>query len=196
MRYGTDQKQITRDRVLKAAARQLRERGPERIVLASVMADAGLTHGGFYAHFESKDDFMRATVERMFADSPFAMLRDEGQSPSEALAKFVNFYLSPGHRDTRVGGCPLPFLAADAPRLPPDIRERLAAGASTMTRHVAQHLAALGRLDAESEASSCVAEIVGAMTLARAEPDQSRSDAMLARSRSAILRRLTLETCQ
>lgn len=194
MRYGADQKQTTRDRVLKVAARQMRERGPERIALASVMADAGLTHGGFYAHFASKDDFLRATVERMFADSPFAMLRNQDQPPSETLTQFVDFYLSPDHRDTREGGCPLPFLTADAPRLPADIRERLAAGTRTMTKHVAQHLAALGHLDAESEASSCVAEIIGAMVLARAEPDRSRSDAILTRSRSAILRRLTLET--
>lgn len=196
MRYSTDQKQITRDRVLKAAARQLRERGAGRIALSSVMSDAGLTHGGFYAHFESKDDFLRATVEQMFADSPFAMLRDEGQPPREALARFVNFYLSPDHRDTREGGCPLPFLTADASRLPADIQERLAGGASTLTRHIAQHLAALGHLDAESEASSCVAEIIGAMVLARAEPNRSRSDAILTRSRLAILRRLTLEACQ
>ncbi|MCD9032479.1 TetR/AcrR family transcriptional regulator [Luteimonas sp. Y-2-2-4F] len=196
MRYSPDQKQATRDRVLEAAAKHVRERGPARLALARVMADAGLTHGGFYAHFRSKDDFLRATVERMFADSPFAMLRDEGQAPSDALARFVDYYLSPGHRDTREGGCPLPFLAADAPRLPADVRERLAGGARTMTAHVARHLAALGRSDAEREASSCVAEVIGAMVLARAELDRPRSDAMLARSRSAILRRLALEKRQ
>jgi TetR/AcrR family transcriptional regulator, transcriptional repressor for nem operon len=193
MRYGKDQKEITRDRVLKAAAKQMRERGPERIALASVMADANLTHGGFYAHFESKDDFLRAAVERMFADSPFGMLTDEGQTASEALIRFIDFYLSPDHRDMRDGGCPLPFLAADAPRLSPEIRQRLAKAAGTMMKVVARHLATLGHLDAEDEASSCVAEIIGAMVLARAEPSPEGSDVILDRSRSRILRRLKLE---
>ncbi|GAB3046492.1 TetR/AcrR family transcriptional regulator [Stenotrophomonas tumulicola] len=195
MRYRPDQKQVTRDRVLKTAARQVRERGPARMALARVMADAGLTHGGFYAHFPSKDAFLRATVERMFDDSPFSALRDQSQSPAESVANFVDFYLSPAHRDTREGGCPLPFLVADAPRLPQDIRERVAEGASALSGYLARHLEALGYADAEDEASSCVAEIIGAMVLARAEPDRLRSDAILARSRSAILHRLTLQTC-
>jgi len=193
MRYGADQKQLTRERVLKAAARQIRERGPERIALAGVMAEAGLTHGGFYAHFKSKDDFLRATVEQMFADSPFAILRREGQSPHDALSNFVDFYLSPEHRDTRTGGCPLPFLSADAPRLPADVRERLAGGMGKMADVIAQRLTALDHADAESEASSCMSEIIGAVILARAEPDRSRSNAILARTRAAVRRRLGLE---
>ncbi|MGA1831282.1 TetR/AcrR family transcriptional regulator [Rhizobium wenxiniae] len=179
---------------MTAAAKQVRERGTERIALANVMSDAGLTHGGFYAHFGSKDDFLQATVERMFADSPFAMLRDPDRSPRQALSDFVEYYLSPEHRDTRVDGCPLPFLSAEAPRLRPELRELLSDSTEKMMNIVGRHLDVLGHSDPEGEASSCVAEMIGAVILSRAEPDRSRSDAILERTRTAVLRRFGLLT--
>ncbi len=194
MRYAAEHKRQTRERVLKAAGRQIRDRGAQGIALVGVMADAGLTQGGFYAHFASKDDFLAAAVEQMFEDSPIAMiLGDKGQPVRTLLIEFLEFYLSPEHRDTRTGGCPLPFLTAEAPRLPPDLRARLSQATARMIKLLSNRLEELGRPNPEEEASSIVSEIIGAVVLARAEPDPQRSDALLARSRASVRRRLELE---
>ena len=197
MRYDADHKQKTRERVLKAAAKAIRAEGPHKIGVAAVMAEAGLTHGGFYAHFESKDAFVAAAVGQMFAEGRAKLDRSmEGRSPAEGLASYLGFYLSAAHRDTRTSGCPLPFLSADAPRLAAPSREQFAQGVADLTARLAQVLTQLGRPDAEEAAGSMLSEMVGAVSLARAEPELARSDAILARTRVSLTRRLGLEAVQ
>lgn len=197
MRYDTEHKQKTRERVLKAAGEAIRAEGAHQIGVAGVMAKAGLTHGGFYAHFKSKDELVAAGVEQMFKEGQARLLRDvEGADPREGLARYVDFYLSPGHRDTRTSGCPLPFLSADAPRLPGPARDRFAQGVRTLTAVLAKRLELLGHDDPDLEASSMLAEMVGALGLARGETDPDRSDLILERSRQMVKRRLRLEPVQ
>jgi TetR/AcrR family transcriptional repressor of nem operon len=194
MRYDADHKQQTRQRVLKEAAKAIRAEGPHKVGVAVVMAKAGLTHGGFYAHFESKDDFVAQAIGQMFDESGVQMRRSlDGRPPAEGLATYLDFYLSPAHRDTRSAGCPLPFLAADAPRLTPVSRERYAQGVATLEVRLAQALADSGHADATDLAGSMLAEMVGALGLARAEPDVARSDQILNRSKGSLKRRLGLE---
>ncbi|HZZ87736.1 MAG TPA: TetR/AcrR family transcriptional regulator [Caulobacteraceae bacterium] len=194
MRYEPDQKAKTRERVLKAAAKAIRAEGPHNLAVAKVMGDAGLTVGGFYAHFASKDDLVAATIDQMFAEAKSrALLETEGRAPAQALGAYVDFYLSATHRDSRTTGCPMPFLAADLPRLTTAARERFAAGVAMLRSRMAFHLSRLGRGDAEADASSMVAELVGALSLARAEPDPTISDAILDRSKAALKRRFGLE---
>ena len=197
MRYDADHKQKTRERVLKAAAKAIRADGPHKIGVAAVMAEAGLTHGGFYAHFESKDDFVAAAVGQMFVEGRARLDRAmEGRAPCEGLAAYLDFYLSAGHRDTRTAGCPLPFLSADAPRLAAPSRARFAQGVADLTDRIGAILASLDHPDAEETAGSMLSEMVGAVALARAEPDPVRSDAILARTRVSLTRRLGLEAIQ
>ncbi|USQ94788.1 TetR/AcrR family transcriptional regulator [Caulobacter sp. RL271] len=197
MRYDAEHKAKTRQRVLDEAARAIREDGPHRLGVAGVMARAGLTHGGFYAHFPSKEAFVAEAIAHMFEGGPTAMLEKvKDAPPRQALTGYIDFYLSARHRDSRSGGCPLPYLAVDAPRLSEASRERYARGVARLTGIIATHLAALGRDYAEDEASSALAELVGALTLARAEPDPGRSDAILERSRAHLKRRLGLEPAQ
>lgn len=194
MRYDGEHKARTRQRVLDEAAKAIREDGPHRLGVAGVMARAGLTHGGFYAHFASKEAFVTEAIAHMFEGGPTAKLEKiRGLPPREALTDYIDFYLSRGHRDSRTNGCPLPYLAVDVPRLPEASRQRYAQGVAHLTKVIARHLAALGRDHAEDEASSVLAELVGAVTLARAEPDTARSDAVLERSRARLKRRLDLE---
>ena len=194
MRYDAEHKQKTRLRVLDEAAKAIREEGPHRLGVAGVMARAGLTHGGFYAHFPSKEAFVAEAIAHMFEGGPITMLRKvQDLPPREALEGFIDFYLSARHRDSRSGGCPLPYLAADAPRLADASRERYAQGANTLIRVITDRLRELGRPHAEDEASSMLSELVGAVTLARAEGDPDRSDAILERSRAHLKRRLGLE---
>ena len=195
MRYDAEHKQKTRERVLKAAAKAIRAQGPHRIGVSGVMAKAGLTHGGFYAHFASKDEFVAEAIGQMFVESRQRVVKEMGElPPAQALAAYVDFYLSQTHRDARQTGCPLPFLSADAPRLTGLSQARFAQGVAELTRRIADQLEALGHAEALGEASSILAELVGALSLARAEPDPARSNAILTYSRDALRRRFHLDT--
>jgi TetR/AcrR family transcriptional repressor of nem operon len=195
MRYEPDHKQQTRQRVLRAATRAIRAEGPHRVAVAKVMAKAGLTVGGFYAHFSSKDDLIAAAIDEMFVEAGARARLETGElPPAEALSAYIDFYLSPRHRDARATGCPMPSLAADLPRLTATARERFAAGVAGLRRRISERLALLGHDDPEAGASSMVAELVGALSLARAEPDPSASDAVLDRSKAALKRRFALES--
>ena len=194
MRYDAEHKLKTREKVLEAAAEAIRLDGPHKVGVAEVMTKAGLTHGGFYAHFKSKDDLIACAIDHMFATS--AQRRLDGMKdwpPAKALAAYIDFYLSQGHRDARTTGCAMPALAADLPRLSPAAQEAFAGGVRRMTGRIAGLLAATGHVEAEDLASSTVAEMVGALSLARAEPDPARSNLILERSLRILKQRLDLE---
>jgi TetR/AcrR family transcriptional repressor of nem operon len=201
MRYDGDHKQKTRERVLKEAAKAIRAEGPHRIAVAGVMAKAGLTHGGFYAHFTSKDDLVAAAIDTMFGEAKSRFGRETAgargpSSPKDRLIRYVDFYLSQGHRDSRTTGCPLPALAADLPRLAPASRERYGEGVAALTALIANALSDLGRADPQALARSALAEMVGALSLSRAVADPAQSDLILDASRTALKQRLGLETPQ
>jgi TetR/AcrR family transcriptional repressor of nem operon len=117
MRYGPDQKDETRTKVLRAAAAAMRAGGPDGVGVADIMRSVGLTHGGFYAPFRSKDDLVAQAVAQMFADgrARFQRLTD-GMAPAEALAVYIDRYVSAAHRDDAARGCPLTSVAADLAR--------------------------------------------------------------------------------
>lgn len=193
MRYDTERKHRTRTRVLDAAARQLSTHGPQGIGVAAVMAEAGLTHGGFYAHFPSRSALLEAAFEQMLRESPASTLAGApDQSAADILASFVQAYLSPGHRDAKTGSCPLTVLAGDAPRLDSRLERRLASSVQRMRELVAAHLGDLGHSGPADAAASCVAELIGAVILARVERNRIESDRLLDVSRAAVLARMGL----
>ncbi len=193
MRYDADHKLKTRQRVLKEAAKAIREEGPERVAVAAVMAKAGLTHGGFYAHFKSKDELIAAAIGEMFEDARSRFARStEGYSPAEGMIRYIDFYLSPYHRDSRATGCPITALAADLARLEGAVRDQYGQGVARLTDRLAGQLALLGQDDPAALAHSVVAELVGALSLARATPDAEQSNRILAVSRASLKQRLGL----
>ena len=194
MRYDADHKARTRARVIQEAARAIRVSGPQRVGVAEVMKRAGLTHGGFYAHFASKEDLVAQALGAMFADAAANFdRRVEGRTPREALVAYIRFYLSRSHRDARESGCPLPTLSAEAPRLEADARTRFGEGVGGLTRRLGVLLSDADLPDPEALASSVLSEMVGAVVLARATSDAAQSDAILLRTRTSLMRRLDLE---
>lgn len=194
MRYDAEHKQKTREKVLKAAAKAIRTDGPHRLGVAGVMSKAGLTHGGFYAHFDSKDDLIVAAIGQMFDDGRARMhLETTQREPIAALNAYVDFYLSARHRDASTG-CPIPVLAADLPRLTRPARQRFSEGVARLTAMLAERLTMAGDKHGQRSASSMLSEMVGALSLARAEPDRERSDAILDHSRDALKARFGLHT--
>jgi TetR/AcrR family transcriptional repressor of nem operon len=198
MRYDADHKQKSRDRVIAEAAKAIRTLGPNAISVAGVMGAAGLTHGAFYAHFESREALVGAGIDRMFEEGRRRILAEveNGETPQAALAHYLGYYLSRTHRDTRTGGCPLPFLAADAPRMTGEMRAHYAAGAAALTGTLAGLLRQIGKPEPETLAASVLAEMVGAVSLARAEPDDGRAWNILKVSKAALKDRLGLEGLQ
>jgi len=193
MRYSSDHKSETRERVLREAASEIRAKGPAGIAVAGIMARAGLTHGGFYAHFASKDELVAEAISAMFVDARGRFDRGLAETdPRAALSTYVEFYLSKRHRDSRERGCPLAALSSDLSRLGDEPRARFGQGLETLTHWIGKALAGLGIADPDREASSMLAELVGALSLSRAAADPAQSDAILERSKAAIALRYGL----
>lgn len=184
----------TRQRILDEAARVMRECGTESISVASLMKRVGLTHGGFYAHFDSREALVQAVIAEMFTDSTQRMQPLWQQpDPAERLNTLIDYYLSETHRDSPAEGCPMPALVSEVGHLPDEAKAIFTQGVASMLKRLSELLAELGLRDAEALASSLLAEMVGALALARACPDKALSAIMLARSRQALKRRTGLE---
>ena len=197
MRYSNEHKAETRARVLKEAAKEIRAKGPDNVAVAGIMARAGLTHGGFYAHFKSKDALVSEAIGTMFADARARTEKiDAAGDPRSVLRAYVDFYLSPAHRDSRDRGCPLPTLSGDFARSEPATRDRFGTGVVGIAARLAAPLATLGYADAAAEAHALLAQLVGGVALARAVGDAALSDALLADTRASIVARYGLETAQ
>lgn len=194
MRYSSGHRAETRERVLKEAAKEIRAKGPDNVAVAGIMARAGLTHGGFYAHFKSKDALVGEAIGTMFADARARTERiDAVGDPKAVLRAYVDFYLSPAHRDSRDRGCPLPTLSGDFARSEPATRDRFGAGVVGIASRLAAPLATLGCADAEAESHALLAQLVGGVALARAVGDPALSDALLADTHASIVARYGLE---
>jgi TetR/AcrR family transcriptional repressor of nem operon len=191
MRYPSDQAEKTRARIVDAAAEAMRRRGPEGVGLAALMKEIGLTHGGFYAHFGSKDALVAAAIEHMFLSSKGLLERvnDDGQ-PERTLRRFVNAYLSAEHRDGPGTGCPAAALASELHRLEPKARLGYERGIERVIGRIAGLIPRRARAERERIAMSIFAELVGSLTMARAIVDRERSDAMLADARAVLKERI------
>src|SRR5262249_60176934 len=135
-----------------------------------------LTHGGFYAHFGSKDDLVAHAVAYMF-DAAYAWLlrHTEGREPAHALSNYIDAYLAPSLRDDRAHGCPIAGLAADLPNMPKAASARFADGTERLVGALAKLVKKLGAKNPEALAWSALAAMGGAPPLSRngAEPQQS-----------------------
>jgi TetR/AcrR family transcriptional regulator, transcriptional repressor for nem operon len=183
MRQSREEKAKTHERILEIASRRIRDAGLEGPSVAELMQAAGLTHGGFYKHFGSRDDLIAEAAERAFADSERAVLEltDEAEDPLGAL---IDWYVSTRHRDDAAAGCPVVALSGDARR--GDERVRAA-----YRRQVERYVATLERLmgggeDARRRATVALSTLVGAVVLARAVDDEALSDEILRDVRDAL----------
>lgn len=191
MRYDADHKERVHQRILAEAASAIRTKGPDRVGVAEVMAKLNLTHGGFYAHFASKDDLVEKSIAYMLEQN-FAnfLKRTAGLEPAAAMASYVNFYLSPSHRDAVGRGCAIAALSGDLPRLTDAARSRFTEGVVRLAAGMEELLRKMGKQDAAALASSVVSELVGALAISRAILDKHRSDTVLRTSRESIKARL------
>ena len=190
MRYSDTHKEETRARVVKAAATAVRAKGPEGVGVAEIMAEAGLTHGGFYAHFPNKEALVVAAIDEAFGQSSRRFGRmTEGLAPAEALAAFVDLYVTPEHRAHPERGCPVAGLSSELPRQGQPVREAYERGVRSLVRRIANWLPE-GAKDRDSLAASIVAEMAGTVALSRAISDDDEADRLLAAARGRIKARM------
>lgn len=193
MRYDGTHKEETHRSLLKVAAVHLRQKGPDRLSVTSVMKAAGLTHGGFYAHFKSKDALLNETLGEIFDKSRRRMRRMlEGLPPKHALATYVDFYIAPTHRDDPANGCALTALTSDMPRQSKKFRASYEAGVKSLAFYLAALMTAAGIEDAGKLAPSILAAMAGAVSMSRTISDPELSDELLASTRAGIKARLGL----
>ena len=169
MRRSRDEAARTRRTAVEAASRLFRERGIEAASVSEVMARLGMTDGGFYRHFESKEALAAEACAAAFAESGLAR---ESSGSAKAV---LRGYLSEAHRDAPGAGCPLPALASDMARQPAAVRQ-------TYTEGVRSALARIEQLmpGARREARfALLAGMVGALALARAVDEERLSGAIL-----------------
>jgi TetR/AcrR family transcriptional regulator, transcriptional repressor for nem operon len=180
-------KEISHERIVAAAARAIRRGGFQGVGVADIMKEAGLTHGGFYAHFSSRNALLAEALERAGQDTAartrhdFATRQSRGASPLRAL---VEGYLSDRHLGDIETGCAVAALASEMPRQAPDVREASAQRVRGMLAGVRRALPK----DAPADSASAVAsQLVGALQLARALGDNAEGRALLKASRRALL---------
>lgn len=178
VRYPRGHKERTREQIVEAAARAFREEGVAGVGIGELMGRAGLTHGGFYAHFPSKDALVAEAcshaVEESWAQMQALM---EQAPPGEELATFIRAYVSRRHRDDPGAGCMMPSLGAEMTRQEPVVR----AAFTAQIRRVMENIEALlpPSADREERAISLATGMAGAVLLARAVDDPALSDRIL-----------------
>jgi TetR/AcrR family transcriptional regulator, transcriptional repressor for nem operon len=192
MRFDKGHKEQTRRRIVETAARRFRKEGVEAVGIAGLMADAGLTHGGFYAHFASKEDLVRAALEEALSQGQTRrteVLADAPPGP-QALEALVRFYLRPAHRDTPERGCAAAALIAEIARHEPETRAAFTGRLGALLGQIAATLPAQ-KTAAEKErlAIGIFGVMLGTLQMARAVTDPAMSDKIL---ESGIAAALTL----
>lgn len=172
-------KSATHERIVEAAARAIRRNGYAGIGIAEIMKRVGLTHGGFYAHFASRDAMLAEAADHAGAEMVALLARVAIAAPPEqALERLVQTYLSKEHLESIESGCPIVALGSEMPRQAPEVRHQVTFGIKEMINVVARVLPNWGAAGASKEALVTMSTMVGALILARAVDDPRLSDAL------------------
>ncbi len=167
MKVTREQAEANRERILDNAAQLFRERGFDGIGLNDLMQAAGLTRGGFYGHFESKDDLAAQATRRAMQTN-----REEWkQQTDRSLAAWVRTYLSDAHRDHPGAGCSLVALAGDAARGGPAVKQVFAEGVESLLATLQGQMPAADAAAQREQALAMLSTLVGSLLLSRAVGD-------------------------
>jgi AcrR family transcriptional regulator len=189
MHTPLSRKEQTHERILDVAAGVMRAHGFDGVGVADIMKRAGLTHGGFYAHFASRDALLAEALERAGHDSRGRLQRaidQAGDAPGERFRALVENYLSERHLKSPDSGCPVAALASEMPRQSEAVRTVAARRVAGLTDAVA---AALGPSRDRDDAAIVSSQLIGALQTARLLGDNAQGRRHLAASRAFLLER-------
>jgi len=182
-------KEQTRERILRSAARAIRKHGYEGVGVAEVMKDAGLTHGGFYAHFESRDALLAAAAEQAGLESAASLARALAKAkPGEELMAIVDTYLADSHVTAAENGlgCAIAAAGTEVPRQSAEVRRAVSRRIKELIGLVEQQLPEWGKSVGHEKAMSVVATLIGALMLARAVDDAQLSKGIRKSARELV----------
>jgi TetR/AcrR family transcriptional repressor of nem operon len=178
-RSAPSRKEATHDRIVATASRAIRRTGYSGTGVAEIMKEAGLTHGGFYAHFDSREDMLAEAADRAGADGMAVLARAAASAPSEkALEAMLRAYLSKEHVEGAEAGCAIAALGSEMPRQAPKVRRAATRRIKEMIDMVSRLSPDWGQPGAHERALVMVATAVGALVLARAVDDPKLSEAV------------------
>ena len=184
----TAAKEASHERIVQAAARAIRRSGYDGTGVADIMKEAGLTHGAFYAHFESREAMLAEAADRAGADlNAFAASVLAAAPPEHALQTLMQVYLSKEHLASIETGCPISALGSEMPRQSPEVRRAATRRIKEMIDLVARQSPDWGQPAAHERALVTVVTMVGTLMLARAVDDPALSEAFC----KATLKRLS-----
>lgn len=184
MPRSTGHKAQTRTRIVAAAARAFRERGVECVAIADVMRAAGLTHGGFYAHFPSKDALVAEATASGLSDSRREFVSDAAEANPEApLREVIRRYVSRYHRDHQAEGCAMPALTAEIARESTEVRRAFTTALEEFVANLMEYVPGDSPEARRDGALVLAAGMAGAVALSRAVDDPVLSDRLLLAAR-------------
>src|ERR1700721_2443110 len=190
MRYSREHKLETHERIVKKASVRLREKGAHGVGVAALMKDAGLTHGGVYAPFDSREALgIEAFAHAMDRSTERWGKLAEQTPPEKRLATIVNSYLTAAHRDDPGHGCAVPTLGAEIARESPKTRRAFAAKLEQMIDMLADQIPDVPRKAARKQAMAAIATMMGTLVMARIAGSGDFSDKLLGAGREAALGR-------
>ena len=180
-------KEETRERILRAAARAIRKHGYEGVGVADVMKEAGLTHGGFYAHFKSRDALLAAAAEQEGLESNEHLSRAiAAAKPGQELMALVDAYLSDGHVAAPEQGCAIAAAGSEVPRQQADVRRVASRRIKDIISLIERQFPEWGKRAARDKAMAIAATLVGSVVLARAVDDAQLSRSIRKAARELI----------
>lgn len=175
MRYPREHKQETRERIVRAAARRFRSRGTEGATIGTLMHDLRLTHGGFYRHFDSKEElFIEAFGESLEELSRKMLSALENVPRGGELKALINRYLDTEHSDDVAGGCPVAALATEVARRPPKTRAALLQILKNHMAKAAKFIPGATEAERERKARVLFSGMAGTLNLARVIVDEDQ----------------------
>ncbi|HEX8705808.1 MAG TPA: TetR/AcrR family transcriptional regulator [Myxococcaceae bacterium] len=186
MGHPPEQKRATHERILEAAGALIRKQGFVATSVETVMRAAGLTVGGFYAHFGSKQALLTESLTRVMTQRRQEWLQGlEQLRGAEWLSQVVRRYLSRTHRDAEVPSCPLPAVLSDVVRGDPELKETLSREVELIVEAFAANLSGDARASARERALAAYALCIGTLSLAKATAGTPLSDELLTAARRA-----------
>jgi len=186
MKVSREQAAQNRERIIEAAAKLFRERGFEGIGVADLMKEAGLTHGGFYGHFASKDDLIAEASERALAGSLELWSELADRASDDPLPALAGAYLARTHRDSPGAGCVLAALGPDVSRQGPAVRRAVTDYVRSTVDLLTKLVPGKSRAARRQKAISTYATLVGTMVLARAVDNRALSQEILDAGLAAV----------
>ena len=189
MRYSAEHKAKSHENILSVAARSFREHGGDSSGIGTLMKKVGLTKGGFYRHFQSKDDLFVQAVARAFDEMGKGMLEVAKAAPEgHALRAIIEHYLSPRHANSPGMGCVLAALGPELARKPLSVRKRIEASQEAYRERLLPFVAGQTREEKLTKLRLLLPSMAGVLTTARLTSTPQRREQMLKEARNFFLK--------